>query len=304
MITRRSFLTMAGAGVLAVAGGCGSRTDPVRLRLASGEVGGLYHAFAELLAAAATGTDTVRIEPVATEGSRANLDLLARGEADLALTLADSVDTAAGPVLALGRVYENYLQLVVRAEDPIAAVADLRGRRVNLGALGSGAAYTGARLFEATGLDPDVDIAVTHLPLGDALAALHRGDVEALLWAGGVPTAALEVPARMRLLDLTGSVEPMRERFGRVYDRVTIPADAYPGGVAVGTIGVANLLLARPELPDALAAGVVDLLLFRAAELVPAAASGTQFLDGRSLISTAGVPLHAGAAAAYRRWHG
>nr|WP_280438701.1 hypothetical protein [Nocardia cyriacigeorgica] len=44
-------------------------------------------------------------------------------------------------------MYENYLLLAVRTHRPIRQVADLRGRRVNLGAEGSGAAVTGPRLL-------------------------------------------------------------------------------------------------------------------------------------------------------------
>jgi uncharacterized protein len=304
VITRRGFLALAATGALAAAAGCGSRSGPAVVRIASGEYGGLYHAFAGLLARAAAETDDLRIEPVVTSGSRENLDLLARGEVDLALTLADSVDPMTVDAVAIGRVYENYLQLVVRADSPVGAAGDLRGMRVNLGAEGSGAALTGERLMIAAGLDPASELTVTHLPLDAATEELEAGSIDALLWAGGVPTAALDIPARMRLVDLSELVSPMRDRFGQVYDPVTIPADAYPGGPAVGTVGVANLLLAAEGLADVLAAEVVDLLLYRAADLVPPEASGTQFLDGRSLITTAGVPLHPGAAEAYRRWHG
>lgn len=38
--------------------------------------------------------------------------------------------------------------------------------------------------------------------------------------------------------------------------------------------------------------------------LVPAEAAGTQFLDVRSLIDTAGIALHPGAARVYRDRHG
>jgi TRAP-type uncharacterized transport system substrate-binding protein len=124
------------------------------------------------------------------------------------------------------------------------------------------------------------------------------------LWAGGVPTALLAVPSRMRLVDMGELAAPMREWFGPVYDRVAIPADAYPGGVSVHTIGVANLLLAADTMPEDVAAAIVELLVWHADALVPTEAAGTQFLDGRSLISTGPIPLHPGAAAVYRRWHG
>jgi TRAP-type uncharacterized transport system substrate-binding protein len=89
-----------------------------------------------------------------------------------------------------------------------------------------------------------------------------------------------------------------------VYDQVQVPDGAYRGVSALGTIGVANLLVCSPSLPGDVAAAVVRLLVERATALVPAEAVGTQFLDVRTLIGTQPVPLQPGAAAAYRALHG
>ncbi|WP_433523127.1 TAXI family TRAP transporter solute-binding subunit [Nocardia pseudovaccinii] len=299
---RRKFLALTVFGVAAGAVGCGR--SPELVRLASGEVGGFYHAFAELLAAVAREEGTVRIEPVTTTGSQENLGMLANGQVDAALALADSVQSERAPLVALGRVYENYLQLAVRSEGPIQQVTDLRGTRVNLGAAGSGAAVTGERLLWAAGVNPVSDVDISHRPLRDAVAGVESGELDALLWAGGVPTDALDVPQRLRLVELGELAAPMRERFGHLYDLVEIPADAYDSGRSVRTVGVANLLLAAPTMSDAAAGAIVDLLVSRADRLVPAEAAGTQFLDTRSLIGTDAVPLHPGAAAVYRRRHG
>lgn len=302
MIARRTFLALTAAGIAAGAVGCGG--DVATVRLASGEVGGFYHAFARLLAAVAAAAGTVRIEPVTTTGSQENLALLTSGRVDAALALADSVQGEREPVVALGRVYENYLQLAVRSEGAIQRVTDLRGTRINLGAAGSGAAVTGERLLWAAGVNPGADVDISHRPLRDAVAGVESGELDALLWAGGVPTDALDVPERLRLIELDELAAPMRERFGHLYDLVEIPADAYDGGAAIRTIGVANLLLAAPTMSDAAAGAIVELLVSRADALVPAEAAGTQFLDTRSLIGTDSVPLHPGAAAVYRRRHG
>ncbi|WP_433661739.1 TAXI family TRAP transporter solute-binding subunit [Nocardia sp. CA-128927] len=304
MMRRRGFLALSGVAAAAGIVGCGPSGGGPVVRLASGEVGGFYYAFAGLLAAAAARAGDVRIERVTTSGSQENLALLANGQVNAALALSDSVGDTTDRVLALGRVYENYLQLVVRSDSSIGSVAALRGTRVNLGAEGSGAALTGDRILRVAGLDPEVDVRISHRSLRDAMGELTSGEADALLWAGGVPTSVLEIPKRMRLVDMGDLAVPMRERFGPVYDRVEIPADAYPGGVAVHTIGVANFLLAAASMPDDVAASIVELLVYQADSLVPTEAAGTQFLDGRSLIGTAPVPLHPGAADVYRRWHG
>ncbi|MEV0677601.1 TAXI family TRAP transporter solute-binding subunit [Actinosynnema sp. NPDC050436] len=298
-MNRRAFLL----GLLATGCATGACTGagPVgALSVAAGERGGMYFDFATLLAGQLDPPGRV----VETEGSLANLDLLASGAAQVALTLADATG-AADPALglrALGRVYENYLQLVVRADDPAARVADLAGRVVSLGAAGSGASLSGERMLATAGLAAPVR--VEHLRLADAVRALVDRRVDALLWSGGVPTPILARVAGIRLLPLADLLPGLRRAHGSVYEQVPVPAGVYGAAREVATIGVANLLVCRASLPDEVAAAVTRTLVSRAAALVPDQALGTQFLDVRSLIGTAGLPLHPGAATAYRDLHG
>ncbi|GAA3433961.1 TAXI family TRAP transporter solute-binding subunit [Kutzneria kofuensis] len=247
-----------------------------------------------------------------TTASLANIDLLRTGKADLALVLADTARaagsgqapfTSAVDLRALGRVYENYLQLVVRNDSPLSTVSDLDGRTVSLGAAGSGASLTGDRIIAAAGITPRVQ----HLPLADAVSALAAGTIDALLWSGGVPTPALaklDSSVGIRLLPLDGVLPALRSRHGMLYEQLPVPSGGYRFVHQVPTIGVANLLVGLPTLPDDVAAAVVRVLVERADQLVPGEALGTQFLDIRTLIGTADLPLHPGAAEAYRQLHG
>jgi uncharacterized protein len=285
-VKRRTFLL----GTLAVTA-CGTGDPTGTLTLAAGEEGGLYLDFARLLSANAP--DGLRINPIATGGSMDNLNRLRAEQADLALTLADS---ATPELVALGRVYENYLQLVVLADSPVRSAADLRGKPVSLGATGSGAALQGSRL--------ELGADVKHMPLDDAVEALKRGEIAALLWSGGVPTPRLARETGLRLLPLDNQLPRLRSAFGSVYELVTVRSGVYGSTTETPTVGTANLLMCRPELPDDLAGAIVRMLVQRAAQLVPAQALGTQFLDVRSLIVTGRIALHPGAAQEYRRLHG
>jgi TRAP-type uncharacterized transport system substrate-binding protein len=89
-----------------------------------------------------------------------------------------------------------------------------------------------------------------------------------------------------------------------LYEQLPVPSGAYRFVHQVPTIGVANLLVGLPSLPDDVATAVVGVLIDRADQLVPQKALGTQFLDIQTLIGTADLPLHPGAAAAYRQHHG
>jgi uncharacterized protein len=307
-LSRRALLR----GLLAapLVAGCGSGTAGP-LVLAAGEPGGFYVEFGELLAAALRAAG-LPVTVVGTGGSVQNIEQLRNGAAALGLALTDIALAARGgeepfdapvPLQAIGRVYENYMQLVVRAEDPATSTADLAGRPVSLGAVGSGAAVFGDRLLAAAGIAADE----TRRPLRDAVAALEAGSADALLWSGGVPTPAVaELAARrpVRLLPLAEHLPQLRARHGTVYGPVTVPADAYGPAAPVPTVGVANLLVCSPDLPADTAAAVARTLVAAAPALVPESALGTQYLDQRSLIGTGDVPLHPGAAAAYRDLHG
>ncbi len=207
MTTRRTALLACAVTPLLVT--CAPSAPPAPIVVAAGEEGGFYLDFATLLAAQLPFPAT----PRPTEGSRDNLRLLAARQADLALTLADAAQEAreareAQDLRALGRVYENYLQLVVPAGSPARTAGDLRGLRVSLGAAGSGAALAGDRLF--TALDLHRDTRVDHLPFRTADRELAAGRIDALLWSGGVPTPALTDLGGVRLLPLADALPALR----------------------------------------------------------------------------------------------
>jgi TRAP transporter TAXI family solute receptor len=325
-LNRRGFLTtlalaaraVGGAGALAGGvAGCGGGQPPRTLNIACGEPGGLYLEFGQLLAAEInTENPDLHATAIPTSGSEDNLARLAAGTADLALTLADSAQTSQTthphtPLSAIGRVYENYLQLVVPAPSPIHTVTDLAGHTISLGADGSGAALTGQRLLAVTGLHTNTGtpntVTTTHYPLNQATTALRTHHIDALIWSGGVPTPALAQLANqqpIRLIPLAEHIPALRQRYHFTYEPVTIPADTYSPTSETTTIGVPNLLLCRPDTDPTLVTTTTRVLVTHAPQLVPQQALGTQFLDPRNLIATHNIPLHPAAANTYRTLHG
>lgn len=304
-LTRRGFLVAGvAAGAIGLAG-C-SPAPPRVLTLACGEPGGSYLQFGELLSVVARESGGVQITALATEGSVDNLALLDAGSVDLALSLADSA--AAGPegdrLVAIGRVYQNYLQCIVRAADGITSLADLSGRVVSLGAAGSGAAATARRLLDAGDLtSTSTPPVLIERPFRDAVDDLAEGRIDALFWSGGVPTpqiADLDDLTPIRVLDTTPVLPELLQKYPDAYVATTIPAGVYGADAPIPTIGVANLLLARPDLDDDLARRLVDVLIDDAARLVPPGSLGIQYLTPASLIDTVPVPLHPAAERRYR----
>jgi TRAP transporter TAXI family solute receptor len=271
----------------------------------------LYLAFAEILATRLRARyPDLGVDAVPTEGSVDNLARLRSSEVSLGLALADVAerDRATGPAetapLAVARVYENYLQVIVRDSAPVRRLADLHGLRVSIGPAGSGAAATSEVLFEAAGLGGQVDM--QRYRLHDGLDRLARGSIEALVWSGGVPTPAisdLDASLPVRMLDIGELAAPMADLSGYPYLARGVPAGEYaPPGLR--SIGVPNLLLCRHDIADDVVAAVVDVLATDAPQLIPPSVRGLQYLDPPSMIQTGLVPLHPGAIGQYRKLHG
>ncbi|KAA0081813.1 TAXI family TRAP transporter solute-binding subunit [Mycolicibacterium sp. P9-64] len=307
-MSRRTFL-LATTAVLAA--GCVRTEGGARVGLGAGEQGGLYLAFAELLTGRlGTRYPDLGVDAVSTEGTVDNLAQLRSSTLGMGLALADVAerDRATGPAetapLAVARVYENYLQVIVRDSGPVRRLVDLRGLRVSIGPAGSGAAATSEVLFAAAGLGGQVD--KRRYRLHDGLERLADGSIEALVWSGGVPTPAisdLDAALPVRMLDIGELAAPMAELSGYPYLARGVPAGEYvPPGLR--SIGVPNLLLCRHDMADDVIAAVVDVLATDAPQLVPPSVRGLQYLDPPSMIQTGLVPLHPGAVSAYRKLHG
>jgi TRAP transporter TAXI family solute receptor len=171
-----------------------------RLRFATGPEGGPYNAFGRALATAvAESTRRLRIGPVSTTASVDNLRRLDDGSAELALAMADTAQDAVrgrspfshpAAVTALARVYVNYTHLVVRADGRVRTIQDLSGRPVAVGAPGSGAQVVAGRLLRVAGLTGSRSVRERPLGLAESVTSLRAGTVDALFWAGGVPTPA------------------------------------------------------------------------------------------------------------------
>jgi phosphonate transport system substrate-binding protein len=88
--------------------------------------------------------------------------------------------TDAVPVIAVQRV-DYYPNVVVRADSGITEVAQLKGKRVAFGSIGSTSRHLGPmQLLADLGLNPRTDIQATHVNTNVGMEALKRGDIAAM----------------------------------------------------------------------------------------------------------------------------
>ena len=310
-ISRRALLGAAAATLLA---GCAAEPDyPAGpLRVASGGTGGVYYAYAQGIAAVVRAA-LPRLRPavLATAASVENVQLVADGRAEVGLTTADAAaDAYRGqppftgqlPVLALGRIYDSYVHMVVRLDRRIGGISELRGRRVSVGPPGSGTELIASRVLPCAGLAVS-DLQAERLDPEVAADAVRSGRLDGMFFSGGIPTGAiadLAAAVPVGLLALGGYVPAMRARYGEVYVERTIPASTYGLGTPTVTVGVANYLAVRTSMAEPVAYRLIR-ALFEHRDVLAAAHPMGSRLDRGEAINTYPLPLHPGATRYYRQ---
>ena len=136
---------------------CGKADE---LRLGSGNTGGLYYTYANMLRE----LDNGGIDVKQTAGSQANMRLLSGGFVDLAIVQSDVLseavngtgDFAGEPIAgvrAVAGLYDEAFQLIVRENSDIYALSDLKGKTMSVGEEGSGVAKNADYLLRSAGVD-------------------------------------------------------------------------------------------------------------------------------------------------------
>jgi TRAP transporter TAXI family solute receptor len=297
---RRIRSTVTAIVVLLAATGCdGGAPEQRQIRIATGSTTAVYYAVGSALARIIErDLPDVDASVQVTAASAENVARINRGDAEIGFTQADILnDGNSANLTALARVYDDLLHLIVRADSPIRTLADLRGRRVSVGAPGSGTEVTVNRLLTVGGLAGPGAIQQERMGIDDSSAALADGRIDAFFFSGGLPVgriADLRAQVTPRLVDLSEWAEPVRVADSAAAGVRDVPTSTYGLG-AVSTVAVPNLLVVSSTMSDDLAYDLARLLLERRDEL-SAAHPAAERLDFRSAIATAPLSLHPGAA--------
>ena len=287
-----------------------------RLSIATGGTGGVYYplggGMAALISKYIPGTEATA---EVTTASVDNMKLLHTGKLGLALTLPDTaLDAYQGQmkgfkekvgVRTLMALYSNLMHIVALEGSGIRSVADLKGKRVSTGAPGSGTEVKGLRVFEAYGLTPKDLRSQERLGVGESAGALKDRKIDAFVWDGGLPTAAvLDLAAtpgiRIYLVPHGDAVAKMVAKYGPLYFVGAIPKGTYAGVEADVPVAVAtNLLVAHERMDEQLAYQITKLLLERTADLVAVHKAATE-ITLKSAVIGSPVPFHPGALRYYK----
>ena len=138
----------------------------------------------------------------ATGASAENLRLINKGEAEFAIVQNDVMDYAyngtdlfAGEklsnIMTIGTMYPEVVQIAVSKASGIKSVADFKGKRISVGAAGSGVEFNAKQIMEGYGLTFD-DIKKSNLSFKESADGIQNGTLDGCFITAGVPNSALQ----------------------------------------------------------------------------------------------------------------
>ncbi|MGO3698276.1 MULTISPECIES: TAXI family TRAP transporter solute-binding subunit [Halomonas] len=280
-----------------------------QLSIATGGTGGVYYPIGGGLAEMINNhIEGAQATAEVTGASVENMGLIMRGDADLATALADTVyqaytgtDDFEGRQVentrALASLYPNAVQLVTLAESDIQSINDLAGKRVSVGAPGSGTELNARAVLESNGISYE-DFTPQRLNFNETADAIRDGDIDAGFWSVGPPTSSilnLAATRDIRLINLSDEEIANAQEEEAVFAPYELAAGMYDGmGEAVQTIGIPNVLVVNADMDEELAYQLTQLLFEHTDELIAVHPAANDTTIEFTMNSTP-VPLHPGA---------
>jgi hypothetical protein len=242
-----------------------------------------------------------------TGASVANINLLRNKEVDLIFVQNDVAFYAYNGVelfkepfpqlRGLATLYPETVQIVALADRGINSVYDLKGKRVAVGAAGSGTEVNARQILAAAGITYN-DIKVQYLSFAEAASNLKDGNIDAAFVTAGHPTAAIVDLAAVRKIVLVPVADEIIRSLQKDYPfyvKIVVPAGTYKGvDTDAVTVAVKAMLAVRAEMPEDLAYQLLKTMYANQKRLIEAHAKGELIIPetGKEGMS---IPLHPGA---------
>ncbi len=278
------------------------------LVFATGGTNGTYYGYGNVLAdIISSELEDITVTVTSTGGSKENILLLSEGKVDMALVQDDVANYAINGnelfkdegvktgFYAAAALYPEVIQIVT-AKD-INSIEELRGRKVSVGASGSGVEINARQILEAYGMTFD-DIEQFNLGFDDSKAAMEKEKLDAVFVTAGPPTDALtELSEYMDVNILSIDDEHANKLIDKYpfYVRYSLPAGMYKGiDSDIPTVTVNATLVFSDHVSDEEAYEITK-CIFENKDAISAIHEKGNELDAEYAVKGISIPMHLGA---------
>jgi TRAP transporter TAXI family solute receptor len=255
-------------GSAAVVTGTALAQGTTFLTIGSGSTTGVYFpvatGMAKMINDAGNG---LRANARSTGGSVFNMNALGTGELDAAVAQNDVVyyaykgtgldafkGKANSKIRTMAVLYPEVLHVIARKDAGINSIADLKGKKVVIGDLGSGTEQTAAQVMDAYGLKFDDLGQALRVSPSQGISLMQDKRADALFYTVGVGASAIAQIAQtvdVKLVPVAGNQAATLIKKYPFYVRYNVPANSYRGiGATVPSVAVQATLVTTTALSE------------------------------------------------------
>ena len=279
------------------------------MTMGTGGTSGTYYGYGGIIGSQIKTSAGINVNVVSTDGSKANILGIHAGNYQLGTVQSDVMayawagsrsfesEGALDTFRVVGGLYAEAVQLVTMNPD-IKSVADLAGKKVSIGASGSGVYFNAMDVLAAAGLT-EADIVPQYQSFADSADALKDGKIDAAFIVAGPPTPAIAelfTANTAYLVPIDGAVADKLLEDCPYYTVHSIPANTYKGQTEeVKTVTVKATLIVSASASEE---SVYELTkaIFENIDAIKAAHAKGEELSLENATSGMTAPFHAGAA--------
>ena len=286
---------------------CGGATT---MTMGTGSPSGTYYAYGGVLSQYITNNAGVTANAVSTQGSKDNIQGIDAGDYQLGTVQSDvmhyawngtrsfETDGKIETFRTIAGLYAEAVQLVTVNPD-IKSVADLKDKKVSIGAAGSGVYFNAIDVLTAAGLTEN-DIKPQYQNFDDSADALKDGKIDAAFIVAGAPTNAITelsmTNGNVRIVPIDGDIATKLMNDNTFYSVYKIPANTYKNQTEeVTTVTVKATLIVDANASEDDVYNLTAAIFDNMEDIAKENAKGAE-LSLENATEGLTVPFHAGAA--------
>ncbi|MDO5689195.1 MAG: TAXI family TRAP transporter solute-binding subunit [Tissierellia bacterium] len=283
------------------------------LSIATGGTGGTYYPLGGAIATILNSPDNglnLQATAQATGASVENVELITRGDAEVAFVQNDVTYYAFNGVEAfaekgkfenirgLATLYPEVVQIIARADAELTSVEDMAGKRVAVGAPGSGTEVNARQILEIHGLSYEDLAKVDYLSFAEATDQLKNNQIDVAFVTAAVPTSAVtevSTTADVALIPITAEkIKELSEKYP-YYIQVDIQPGDYRGQEeVVSAAAVMAMLIVSEDMDEGLVYNITKAIFENTQTIAESHARGSD-ITLESALDGMPIEVHPGA---------
>lgn len=282
-----------------------------KIVLATGGNTGTYYAYGMAMGQILQDKTGIKFDVQSTGASKANIQLIQTGEANMAVVQNDvmyyaytGTDLFEGAQTtdfsAVATLYPELCQIIASKDSGIDSIDDLAGKRVSVGDAGSGVEFNAKQILAAYGIDIEKDIKKQNLGFGPSADALKDEKIDAFFCVAGIPTTAITDLAMSTAITVVPvddeHFDALSAEYG-FYTRQSIPAGTYSGmDEDVQTVAVMATYIIDNDVSEDTVYNITKAIFENKEAIAAAYAKGAELDAEKAVVDIPEqVPMHAGA---------